>query len=306
MKFLPVVFLCLFMVGCGGDQRPFNGVEERRTFTKTEKIEKLAQQDPRVLDTFQLNTRRNAYYIQKNSFGESIRPFPLCPIFQEFRNITSFPWQFPFVAKLSHVFLETIPDKIKKELDAHFVIAPDIYFSIQKNVDSVSGAGLKAHFWAKQDLSHPDLFKGDIFRENLLMAIYDSDFPIEYEVQNEKLNPFLVYIHEAPGASGISPRNALVNLPAGSRGKSFAVWSVVINPKTHQAVVTLHWVLDGSIEFATRADYIAYLRKFDASVLLRRSEVKTLHDFVSAVDASGAQSLYTSPMVDKLKSLLSF
>ena len=93
----------------------------------------------------------------------------------------------------------------------------------------------------------PDDFLGKRYYADVKMGMFPVE-SLEPKMCLDKENGGLpvgdlgkcnVYVHD----SRLSPQNAAVKLPEKEKYPK-AVWSVVINPTTQKAAVTLHWLFD--------------------------------------------------------------
>lgn len=144
--------------------------------------------------------------------------------------------------KIPTEFKNNIPNKIKKEIMNHDINSLDIFFIAQNKNETFDPPKidvLRVHNWVYPKI--PSNYEGSIFNRNLLMTMYsnNSNIPLTNQIIEGELKVFDVNIHD----NLISPDNAHTAIATASP-INFSFYSLVIDPKTKRAVVTLHWLIE--------------------------------------------------------------
>lgn len=168
-----------------------------------------------------------------------------------------------YCIKIPQIFNLNIPSEIKNELIRYNIVNFDIFLLAQNKyifpllMEENGKVNLvRAHYWINslnyngQKISKiPAHYNGSIFNRNILISLYNSSDKInlsksnniipDTDVLTNYLKPFVVSIHD----NAISPNNAHTAL-AEVQNKNFSFYSLVIDPVSKRAAVTLHWLID--------------------------------------------------------------
>lgn len=142
-----------------------------------------------------------------------------------------------FTAKISNDFRNNLPRAIIDEISKHDVDELDIFFAPQK----YDGKGFKPHCWAaKNPPATP--FGAYTHGSELLVAIYDADYPIDRDIKTGRLTRFSFTIH----ADTLSPVQPELAIRAPGGGELLSFWSLALFPAEKRAAVTLHLILSAA------------------------------------------------------------
>lgn len=211
--------------------------KERRDFIQNTR---LARRNPECPGIVTLNAKFSTY----QRFVGSGECAIAAPTLEPYHGPIGSSFGVWFAASLPRVFWPHIPSQIQTLIRQRDITSLELWVVLQDNYFLPGReALLKSHFWAKPDLGFPDHFKGDVFNKRLLIGVFEPSSPITSpnpggeHVRVSELTSHHVSIHEAPGKSGISPNDSLLDL---QKGQQVTFYSLVIDDS--RAVVTYHGV----------------------------------------------------------------
>lgn len=171
--------------------------------------------------------------------------YPASPIIENYHSVRG---PLIFGAQFPSVFFGNVPKSIQNIIHSKNIENVEIFFTPQFNGASLLTANdpaLKAHFWVLPDIRVD--FPGELYRENLLMAIFDSDRDIQRHLKNDVLTTVDVHLHgNTYSPQGDTGGGLAFDVNSSGKFEALSFWSVVIDQKLHKAAVTLHWLLDNN------------------------------------------------------------
>lgn len=142
-----------------------------------------------------------------------------------------------FALRFSSDFFLNLPLSIQTALADYDIESLDLFLMVQDQMKYVTKAQypqLVTHFWALPKM--PGSFSGVIYDRYLAMGLFEPDRDLAREIQIGRMQDFQVTIHD----NALSPNTAGLKIGLSELNSSF--WSVVVEPKSKRAAVTLHYL----------------------------------------------------------------